>query len=423
MRQKIFYGWIVVAVAFLVLLVGAGVRATPGVLIVPLQREFGWSTATISAPIALNIFLYGMLGPFAVALIERFGLRLSVSLALLALAIGVALTTLMTTPWQMTLLWGVVVGSGSGMISTVLGATIAGRWFSRRRGLVLGLLTASSATGQLIFLPFLASLAVNFGWRAVSLTVASCALLTIPLAAFLLRDRPSDIGLPRYGDTELHLVAAGGQNPARRALSALARSLRLRDFWLLSGTFFICGASTSGLIGTHMIPLCVDHGVAEVAAAGLLATMGVFDLFGTTASGWLTDRFDSRKLLAWYYGLRGLSLIFLPYAFDFSFYGLPLFAMFYGLDWIATVPPTVKLSAKAFGEENAALMFGWIAAAHQVGGATAAWLAGVARTQAGDYFGAFLTAGLLCLVAAVLSLFIGMRPSGRSVAAPEAVAG
>jgi predicted MFS family arabinose efflux permease len=419
MARKIYYGWIVVAVTFLVLLVGAGVRATPGVLIVPLQREFGWSTAAISAPIAVNIFLYGLLGPFAVAIIERFGLRRSVSFALLALAVGAGLTALMNSLWQMLLLWGFIVGAGSGMVSTVLGATVAGRWFTRRRGLVLGLLTASSATGQLIFLPILAALAVAFSWRVAALTVAACAALTIPVAALLLRDRPSDMGLPRYGDGDLHRVAPTHENPARRAVSALVRSLRLRDFWLLSGTFFICGASTSGLIGTHMIPLCVDHGVPEVKAAGLLAMMGVFDLAGTTASGWLTDRFDSRKLLAWYYALRGLSLVFLPYAFDFGLVGLPLFSMFYGLDWIATVPPTVRLSAEAFGEDNAALMFSWIAAAHQLGAAAAAWLAGVARTGTGDYFGAFLTAGLLCLLAAVLSLLIGSRPAGR-VAAPAA---
>ncbi len=424
MSRKLHYGWIIVGLTFVVMLVGAGVRATPSVLIVPLQREFGWSTATISAPIAVNIFLYGMLGPFAVAVIERFGLARSVCAALLLLAVGVALTTLMTAPWQMMLLWGVLVGSGSGMISTVLGATVAGRWFTRHRGLVLGLLTASSATGQLIFLPVLAQLAVSFGWRAVSFTVAAAALLLVPVVALLLRGRPSDMGLPRYGDTDLHIVAQTGQSPVRRALSALALGARSRDFWLLSGTFFICGASTNGLVGTHMIPLCIDHGIAEVAAAGLLATMGVFDLIGTTASGWLTDRFDSRKLLVWYYGLRGLSLMFLPYAFDFSFYGLPLFAMFYGLDWIATVPPTVKLAGQAFGEENAALMFGWIAASHQIGAACAAFLAGVLRTETGDYFTAFFSAGLLCLVAVILVVFIGSRPNPRAIASsPEAAPG
>ncbi|MEJ0095465.1 MAG: MFS transporter [Methylocella sp.] len=413
----------VVGVAFLVLLVGAGVRATPTILIAPLQREFGWSTATISAPIAVNIFLYGMLGPFAVAVIERFGLARSVCAALLLLAVGVALTTLMTAPWQMMLLWGVLVGSGTGMVSTVLGATVAGRWFTRHRGLVLGMLTASSATGQLIFLPILAQLAVSFGWRAVSLTVALAALLLVPLVALLMRNRPSDMGLPRYGDADLHLAAQTGESPVRRALSALARGARSRDFWLLSGTFFICGASTNGLVGTHMIPLCIDHGVAEVAAAGLLATMGLFDLVGTTASGWLTDRFDSRKLLAWYYVLRGLSLLFLPFAFDFNFYGLPLFAIFYGLDWIATVPPTVRLAGEAFGEENAALMFGWIAASHQIGAACAAFLAGVLRTETGDYFAAFFSAGLLCFFAAVLVAFIGGRPKLQGIAtSPEAAA-
>ncbi len=414
-RRPLHYGWIMVAVTFLVLLVGAGVRATPSILIVPLEHEFGWSAATIGGAVAVNIFLYGMIGPFAVGVIERFGVRKSVSAALLVLAAGVASTTLMQTPWQMTLLWGVLVGSGTGMIASVLGATVANRWFTRHRGLVLGILTASSATGQLIFLPMLAALATGFGWRAVAFTVAGAALLLVPLVVLFMRDRPSDLGLARYGDTEVHHVAKNGVNPARRALSGLARGARSRDFWLLCGTFFVCGASTNGLVGTHLIPACVDHGIPQVAAAGLLAMMGFCDLIGTTASGWLTDRFDSRKLLAWYYGLRGLSLLFLPYSFDFTFYGLSLFAVFYGLDWIATVPPTVKLAADVFGEENAALMFGWIAASHQVGAAMAAWLAGVVRTNTGDYFTAFFSAGLLCLVAAMMALFIGWRPRARQM--------
>jgi MFS family permease len=392
--SRVHYAWIVAAVTFLVLLVGAGVRATPSVMIVPWEREFGWTAAMISVGIALNIFLYGMIGPFAVAIIERFGLRRAVCAALLILAIGTAATSLMTAPWQMVLLWGLVVGSGSGMVANVLGATVAGRWFAKRRGLVLGMLTASSATGQLVFLPMLASLAVDQGWRLVSLVVAAATLALIPLVALLLRDRPADLGLPRYGETAVTPTPVLTENPAVRALRGLRTGLRSRDFWLLSGTFFICGASTNGLIGTHLIPACIDHGIAEVTAAGLLALMGICDLIGTTASGWLTDRFDSRKLLAWYYGLRGLSLIFLPYSFDFSFYGLSLFAVFYGLDWIATVPPTVQLAGKSFGEENAALMFGWIAAAH----------------QSGTYLGAFVSAGLLCLVAAIMAAFVGRRP-------------
>jgi sugar phosphate permease len=412
MRGKIYYGWIVAAVTFLVLLVGAGVRATPSILIVPLEHEFGWSVASISSAVAVNIFLYGLMGPFAVAIMERFGLRRTVCGAMLLLAVGVASTTLMRTTWQMTLLWGILVGAGTGMVANVLGATVSNRWFVRHRGLVMGMLTASSATGQLIFLPILASLAVHMGWRWVSVTVALAALAMVPLAGLLLRDRPADLGLPPLGETAVRPAVLSTVHPVRRAVTALFAGFRSRDFWLLSGSFFVCGASTNGLVGTHLIPACIDHGIAEVTAASLLAAMGLFDLAGTTMSGWLTDRFDSRKLLAWYYGLRGLSLMFLPYAFDYNVYGLSLFAVFYGLDWIATVPPTVRLAGQAFGEENAPLMFGWIAASHQVGAAAAAMAAGLLRTRTGTYFDAFLLAGLLCLGAALMVLFIG-RAAGR----------
>jgi sugar phosphate permease len=416
---KIHYAWVVAGMTFLILLLGAGVRATPSILLVPLEKEFGWSAATISAAIAVNIFLFGMIGPFAVAIMERFGLRRTVSFSLVILSLGVALTSLMRAPWQMMALWGFLVGSGTGMIAMVLGATVAERWFVQNRGLVLGILTASSATGQLIFLPLLATLSVNFGWRAVSLTVALIALVMAPIAALLLRNRPSDIGLPRYGEPDLHRIERRSENPAHRALSALRRGLLSRDFWLLSGTFFICGASTNGLIGTHLIPACIDRGIPEVGAANLLAVIGVFDLVGTTVSGWLTDRFDSRRLLAWYYALRGLSLIFLPIAFNFNFYGLSIYAVFYGLDWVATVPPTVRLAGNVFGEENAALMFGWIAASHQIGAAAVAWLAGVLRTQTGDYSIAFFSSGLLCLLAAFLASFIGS--TARRDLAPEPI--
>ncbi len=409
MRTKFHYGWVVAGITFLVLLVGAGIRATPGVLIVPLENEFGWTNATISTAVALNILLYGLMGPFAVAVMERVGLRRTVCGALLLLTIGVAMTTLMDAAWQLTLLWGVVVGSGTGMIALVLGATIANRWFIKNRGLVLGLLTASSATGQLIFLPLLAHLATNYGWRAVSLTVAGVAFALIPLVALLMRDRPAEMGLAPYGGTVVETRIHSTENPAMRALRGLRDGMKHRDFWLLSGTFFVCGASTNGLIGTHLITACFDHGIPETTAAGLLAVMGIFDFFGTTGSGWLTDRVDSRVLLFWYYGLRGLSLIFLPFAFDYTFYGLSIFAVFYGLDWIATVPPTVRLAEKSFGKQNAALMFGWIVVAHQIGGAFAAWGAGVIRTQTGDYLGAFIASGMICLAAAALVPFIGIK--------------
>jgi predicted MFS family arabinose efflux permease len=403
----LYYGWIVVAVTFLVLLIGAGIRATPGILILPLEREFGWSAATISSAVAINILLYGLLGPFAVAIMERFGLRRTVSIALILLGTGVAATIFMRASWQLILLWGFVVGSGTGVIAMVLGATIAERWFLRHRGLVLGLLTASSATGQLVFLPLLAWLDTHFGWRSVSMTVAAVTFALLPIVALAMRDRPSDMGLPPFGGTKVEPKIAALQNPALRALTGLRDGLRSRDFWLLSGSFFICGASTSGLIGTHLIPACGDHGIPEVRAASLLAMMGIFDFLGTTGSGWLTDRLDSRLLLFTYYALRGVSLFYLPFAFDYRLFGLPLFAVFYGLDWIATVPPTVRLAELSFGKNNAALMFGWIAAVHQIGGAFAAWGAGVIRTETTSYMGAFISAGLLCLIAAAMVIFIG----------------
>jgi sugar phosphate permease len=417
--RKLHYAWIVAAVTFLTLLVTAGLRATPGVLIVPLETEFGWSRTTISFAVGVNIFLYGLIGPFAAAVMDRFGLRRTMLGALACIAAGIVLTPLMTRPWQLILLWGVIVGSGSGATALVLGATVVARWFAAHRGLVLGVLTASTATGQLIFLPALASLAQNYGWRIVSLTVAAVALALIPVVALLMRDRPQDVGLRPYG------AAAGDRpvaqmlgNPAATALRALRDGIRSRDFWLLAGSFFICGASTNGLIGTHLIAACLDHGVPQVAGAGLLAAMGVFDLAGTTLSGWLSDRWSNRGLLAWYYGLRGLSLIYLPFAFDISFYGLSLFAVFYGLDWIATVPPTVRLAAKCFGTGRGPIMFGWIAAAHQLGAALVAFIAGALRVTFGTYLEAFILSGLLCLIAALMVLFIG---GSRAVTLPAPV--
>ena len=418
--RRVHPAWIAFAVTFLVLLVAAGVRSAPGVLIVPLEAEFAWSRATISAAVAVNIFLYGLAGPFAAAIIERFGLRRTVGTALAVIALGVGLTPYMTQSWHLVALWGVVVGGGSGVTALVLGTTVAARWFEKQRGLIVGMLTASTATGQLVFLPLLAHLAQAVGWRTVSFTLAAVsAALLLPVLG-LLRDRPSDLGIPPYGGRAVVPRVAPTVNPAVRAVRVLGTGLRSRDFWLLSGSFFVCGASTNGLIGTHLIPACIDHGIPEVAAAGLLAAMGVFDMVGTTLSGWLSDRWDNRMLLAWYYGLRGLSLLFLPFAFDFglggfTFAGLSLFAVFYGLDWIATVPPTVRLTARCFGEENAPVMFGWIAATHQLGAACAAWLAGFTRVETGSYLVAFMGAGALCLVASVMVAFIGARP--RPVAA------
>jgi sugar phosphate permease len=420
-RGRVHYGWYVAGITFVTLLVAAGIRSMPSILIVPVEQEFGWTRATISFAVAVNLILYGLMGPFAAALMDRLGVRTTIVTSLVLVAAGVALTPLMTAPWQLVLLWGVVVGTGTGMTALVLGATVVNRWFSEQRGLVMGMLTASTATGQLLFLPLLAMIVQEVGWRAAVLGVACVALAIVPLVMLLMRERPRDVGLPPFGKAEIEAApprAAG--NPFSVAVGALAEGARSRDFWLLFGTFFICGLSTNGLIGTHLIAACFDAGIPEVRAAGLLAMMGIFDLVGTTLSGWLSDRYNNRYLLAWYYGLRGLSLLWLPFALDISFFGLSLFAVFYGLDWIATVPPTVRLATNCFGREKAPIMFGWIFTGHQVGAAVAAFGAGVLRTAMDGYLEAFMLAGLACLVAVGMSLMIGRQPAAPARAVSEA---
>jgi sugar phosphate permease len=409
--KKPHYAWIVLAVTFVVLLISAATRATPGVLMVPLEQEFGWSRTTISFAISINLLLYGLTGPFAAGLVNRYGPRRVMAVAAFLMGLGTLATITMKHPWQLIALWGVVVGTGTGIIAIVLGATVVQRWFYLHRGLALGLLTASSATGQLIFLPVLAQLVVSSGWRWAVVVVAAVALLIAPITFLVMRDRPQDKGLTPLGlpDTETIPTPSAG-NPFVAAISALRMASRSREFWILAGSFFICGASTNGLIGTHLIPACMDHGIPEVQAAGLLAMMGIFDLIGTTGSGWLSDRYDSRILLMTYYGFRGLALLYLPYGFVSEGHGLSVFAVFYGLDWIATVPPTVALTRQAFGAEKAGLVFGWIMAAHQVGAAVAASFAGFIRTTEGNYDHAFTFAGVLCVICAVGVLFAGKRP-------------
>ena len=391
-RRNIHYGWVMVAVTFLTALISAGTVGAPGVFIVPLQKEFGWTTAEISSALSIRFILFGLMAPFAAALMNRYGLRNITLLALLVVASGLIASLAMTQVWHLMLLWGVVIGLGTGMTALVLGATIAARWFAARRGLVVGILTASVATGQLAFLPLLASLTDAYGWRIALALI--CVMLGVAAFAVLMvmRDRPSDVGLRPFGDEGTEPLPAPPPNNTpimAAALGTLRDASKSSVFWILFATFFICGASTNGLVQVHLIPMCLDFGIPQVQAASLLAAMGIFDFVGTIASGWLSDRYDNRKLLFWYYGLRGLSLLFLPFS-DFTLYGLSLFAMFYGLDWIATVPPTVRLTAQRFGPERANLVFGWIFAGHQLGAGVAAFGAGLSRTTAAD-----LPAGVL----------------------------
>lgn len=408
--RRVHRAWIVAGVALVAIIGAAGFRATPGVLITPLQDEFGWSRGTIGFAVSVNLMLFGLTAPFAAALMDRFGMRRVVSLALALVALGSGVTVFMTASWQLVLSWGVLVGLGTGSMALVFVATVTDRWFVRHRGLVIGVLTAGGATGQLIFLPVLAHLAEMSGWRVAALTVTVAALAVVPLVWFLLRDTPEEIGLTPYGagdEPRVSRTATGGA--AARALRTLRDAARTRSFWFLAGGFAICGASTNGLVGTHFIPAAHDHGMAETTAAGLLAVVGVFDIVGTVFSGWLSDRMDARVLLVAYYTLRGASLLILPQLFGATAEpSMLVFIIFYGLDWVATVPPTVALCRKIYGADGA-VVFGWVFASHQIGAAFAATFAGVTRDHLGNYDLAWYGAGILCAFAALMSARIGSR--------------
>lgn len=404
--SRIHYGWVVILVTFVTLLVSAGVRSMPSILIVPFEKEFGWNRGSISGVISTGIFLYGLVGPFSAAVLQKYGIRRVVVISLGVLAGSMAVTPLMTAYWQYEILWGVVSGLATGMMANVLGVTVSNQWFAKRRGLVVGMLTASAATGQLLFLPMLAKIMVISGWKYAVYTAVAAIIIVLIAVAIWMRNHPYDIGTTPYGTEEIVQPVPFTGSLFLTPLQALRSAMTNMTFWLLAGTFFFCGFSTNGLIGTHLISACGDYGIPEVMAAGLLALMGMFDLIGTTLSGWLSDRFDSRKLLFWYYGLRGLSLLFLPYALQAGPNMLLIFSIFYGLDWIATVPPTVKLAAKEFGKEKSGMIFGWVVVAHQVGASAAAYSAGAIREWFGSYTISFVAAGFVCLFAALMAIRI-----------------
>lgn len=411
-RLGIHYGWVMVAITFTVLLASAGALGILGVLLLPLQRETGWTTGTISGALAVRLLLYGLMAPFAAALLQRYGLRRTVGTGMALGIAGCGLSMMMTEAWQLYITWGGLVGLGTGLTALVLGAAVANRWFVRQRGLVIGLLTAAGASGQIVFLPVAAMLAQSDGWRVAMVPgLVVCGVAGL-LMVLLGSNHPSEVGLRAYGERE------PGQPRRRRWPIPCATRSRpwprrpARAFWVLFLTFMVCGLSTSGLVQTHFVPLCSDFGMAEVEAASVLAIMGGFNFVGTIASGWLSDRYDCRKLLCWYYGLRGLSLLALPSS-DFSIYGLSIFAVFYGLDWIATVPPTVKLAAQSFGREKAPLVFGWVFTGHQVGSAIAAVGGGLSRDALASHLPAFYTAGAACIVAAVVVLAIRTTPQPK----------
>ena len=408
MRNKLHPAWPVALVTFLVLVVTAGIRATPSVLVVPLEEAFGWRRDQIALAISVNVLLFGLVAPFAAALMERFGVRKIVLSALILVSGGAFSTMYINSPGQLIASWGVVVGVGTGSMALVFGGTIANRWFVKNRGLVIGIFTAASATGQLVFLPGLAFLADNKGWKTVSFSVLVACAVMLPLVFIFLRESPASVGKLPYGADENWQAPVKSEISAGKlAILTLKQASAKKDFWYLFFSFFVCGLSTSGLIGTHLIPAAHDHGMPETVAASLLALIGVFDLIGTIASGYLTDRIDPRKLLFFYYFLRGLSLFLLPIILFQTVHPSTLvFVIFYGLDWVATVPPTIMLCRTILGPDRGMVVYGWVFVAHQIGASIAALGAAILRVKLGDYALAFYISGAFCILSAVLVLRI-----------------
>jgi MFS family permease len=407
---RIHRAWYVAAVTFVTIIGAAAFASLPGLLIEPLHSEFDWSRGTIGFAVSVNLALYGLTAPFAAALMDRYGIRRVVAVALTVIAAGSVLTVWMTAPWQFVLYWGVLVGLGSGSMALAFAATVTNRWFVKRRGLVTGILTAAGASGQLVFLPLLSWLVENHEWRPAAITVSLSALAVVPFVWLLLRDHPADVGIAAYGAEGFTPKPDPVPGAARRAVQVLFRAARTGPFWLLAGTFAICGASTNGLVKTHFVPAAHDHGMPITAAASLLAVIGVFDVVGTIASGWFTDRFEARRLLAVYYALRGVSLLFLPMLLAPTVQPpMIFFIVFYGLDWVATVPPTIALCREHYGDDSA-IVFGWVLASHQVGAAVVAFAGGVARDVFGSYDVVWYASGALCAAAALMALVIRRRP-------------
>lgn len=411
-----YYGWVAVTLSFLTTLVAAGIRSAPTVFIHPLEMEFGWSRAEIGFAISINLLLYGLAGPISGWLLDRYGSRLVMVGSLACMAVGVGLTTVMRDYWHLLVLWGGIIGLAAGGTASVLSATVANRWFVARRGLVLGVLNSANSTGQLIFLPVMMAVIVTVGWRGGSLLLVFAVLALLPVVALWMRDDPADIGLVPYGATQAAAsVGVAGSSPEDSERVPLLRAMQSSTFWLLAGSYFVCGATANGLVGTHLIPHSIDRGIPEVAAAATVGVMGGLNFVGTTLSGWMIDRVSPKKWLALVFALRGLSLFILPFVTNFS--GLAIFGVVYGLDWFATVAPTIAITSDTFGKRSIGIIYGWIFVFHQLGGAVAATAAGAIRVSTGDYQYAFLAGGVMAIIAALLSLSI--RPQ-RITARPPA---
>ncbi|WP_445477884.1 MFS transporter [Lysinibacillus irui] len=407
--KRVHYSWFILIVTFFSIIVAGITLSSSGVFINPLEKEFQWERSTIALAFAVSLFLYGISGPFMAALLEVIGLKKMMLSAMATLIVGVTLTFLMNQSWQLIVIWGGIIGLGASLFLTVLSPYVANHWFVKRRGLAVGILTASTATGQLILLPVLAMIIEHYSWRWAMGLILLLSTLMFTLIAIFIKNKPQDVGLNPYGQEEFIEEQSVQQrkNPIHIAFNGLLEAVKVKAFWLLAGSFFICGLSTSGLIGTHFVSYCISFGVPLVTAASLLSFMGVFNLLGTTASGWLSDRFDNRWLLFWYYLLRGASLLLLPYALSQgSVVLLTIFTIFYGLDWIATVPPTISITRQIFGMQKSSIIYGWIFASHQAGAAVAAYGGGLIYQFFNSYTWAFFLAGIFCAMASLFVIII-----------------
>ncbi|WP_094606728.1 L-lactate transporter [Sporomusa silvacetica DSM 10669] len=410
-NNLLHYSWIILLTTFLALILAAGIRSTPGVLIIPFEHYFGWSQSAISLALAINLLLYGLCGPFAATLLDLYGTRRTMALALGLIAVGAALSSQMNATWHLTVLWGVVIGTGSGFFSPVLGTVVANRWFTKRRGLVIGIFSAAGSAGQLIFLPLFSKLLEIYTWQIVTWFIACSAISVMIIVSLLMRNDPRDIGLLPYGASQAASTNYTKEDKSFTVvITGFKNAVTNRDFWLLTSSFVVCGITSSGLIGTHFIPACADHGISEVRAAGMLSISGIFNLLGATAAGWLSDKFDNRWLLFWFYALRGVTLAWLPFNLASDTYNLAIFIVFYGLDWVATVPPTVRLTTDIFGKQSG-IVFGWMMVFHQAGAALAAFSSGALHTLLGSYQWPFISGGILCLLAC--GLVVKIRPNIR----------
>lgn len=410
---RVHRAWWVTAGAAAAVLTAGAFTTVSGLLVAPLHREFGWPRGTIGIAVSVNMVLYGLAAPFGAALADRCGLRRVAGWALALLAGGAALTALASQVWQLVVGWGLLVGSGAGALSMAFAATVAGRWFVRRRGLATGVLTAATVLGQFAFLPVVSWIVDEQGHRTALTVLAVAAVAVVPVVWALLRDHPADAGVAPLGAREFVPGPEPVPGAARRSVGVLLHAARARPFWLLAGVFAVCGASTNGVMWSHFTPAAHDHGMPATTASSLLALVGAFNVAGTVGSGWFTDRFDARRLLVVFFVLRGASLTLLPLLLAEDVHGsLVAFVVVFGLLDVATVPPVIALCREHYGA-GAAVVFGWVNVAHQLGAGALALLGGAMRDVLGSYDVMWVGTGALCAVAALFPMALRRAGGGR----------